>query len=151
MTVAYDSEVGRRRRGCGCETCYYCDQWVSGRHEHDHFPVPKVCGGIEMVAACLSCHDLKDRLPLDRWPLGLVATGMDGLARSMPAIRLPGLDGLAADALVSAFIAAISEGEALRVRWSTWSPATRLSYAKILSIKYHAEHVRAKWGDLEVD
>ena len=49
-------------------TCYYCDALVSAGGGGDHFPVPDNCGGVVTVACCLSCHDMKDRFNLDRWP-----------------------------------------------------------------------------------
>lgn len=55
-----------------CGPCFYCDGAVT-RHEHDHAPAPRRCGGIETVVACMMCHGLKDRHPLDRWPLALLA------------------------------------------------------------------------------
>ena len=33
----------------------------------DHFPVPVKQGGTEVVPACISCHDLKDRVPVLYW------------------------------------------------------------------------------------
>ena len=51
------------------KTCYYCGACVAERHGNgDHFPVPARCGGIETVDCCTSCHDMKDRFPVDRWP-----------------------------------------------------------------------------------
>lgn len=56
-----------------CERiCFYCDVTLSPRHEHDHFPTAKRHGGQSVVAICLNCHDLKDRVPLDDWPVELV-------------------------------------------------------------------------------
>lgn len=52
---------------CNAPKCYYCHGWLSSRHEHDHFPIPKRHKGTEVVAACLNCHDLKDRTPIDQW------------------------------------------------------------------------------------
>jgi hypothetical protein len=52
-----------------CEgICFYCDAAVlPNRHEHDHFPVPRWLGGTEVVTACYTCHDLKDRIPFNNW------------------------------------------------------------------------------------
>ena len=50
------------------EACFYCDKPViSDRLERDHAPIPQRHGGVETVPACIACHDLKDRLPLDAW------------------------------------------------------------------------------------
>ena len=55
------------RSGCSGDACFYCNAPLSPRHEHDHMPIPVRNGGVETVAACLNCHDLKDRVPLSHW------------------------------------------------------------------------------------
>lgn len=51
------------------ETCFYCGALVSATHvEYDHMPIPQSFGGTEVVPACLSCHDMKDRFPGGKWP-----------------------------------------------------------------------------------
>jgi len=47
--------------------CFYCGNQLSPRHEHDHFPIPVRHDGEQVVCVCINCHDLKDRIPLDRW------------------------------------------------------------------------------------
>ena len=60
-----------------CGTCFYCDGMIT-RHEHDHAPSPRRCGGVETVVACMTCHAMKDRHAIDRWPLALlVLAGVD--------------------------------------------------------------------------
>jgi hypothetical protein len=49
--------------------CFYCENQLSPRHEHDHFPVPARLGGDRTVCSCINCHDLKDRIPLNDWPM----------------------------------------------------------------------------------
>ena len=49
------------------KTCFYCGEEVT-RIEKDHSPVPKRHGGKDMVDACLTCHDMKDRIKLEDWP-----------------------------------------------------------------------------------
>ena len=52
-----------------CEKCSYCDlPFIRMHHEHDHAPVPKSAGGTEMIPACITCHDLKDRVLFPHWP-----------------------------------------------------------------------------------
>jgi hypothetical protein len=56
------------------DECFYCGCLIAKRRswmeaEDDHMPVPKCKGGTMVVPACVSCHDMKDRFPLDRWPL----------------------------------------------------------------------------------
>lgn len=62
--------------------CYYCDAALAPQHEHDHYPVPKRHGGTEKVPACVNCHALKDRTPLDEWPLDLFAAAHRALAEA---------------------------------------------------------------------
>jgi len=45
-------------------------------HQHDHFPVPQNLGGEDTVTACVNCHDLKDRIPLNEWSATLYLTGV---------------------------------------------------------------------------
>lgn len=54
------------------DQCFYCDLPIDPVHEHDHFPVAKRHGGEDAVATCIDCHTLKDRQPLNRWPVELV-------------------------------------------------------------------------------
>ena len=49
------------------ETCFYCNA-VTSAFEYDHFPIPTSAGGGATVPACLSCHSMKDRVPLGDWP-----------------------------------------------------------------------------------
>lgn len=69
-----------RQRCCELEKCFYCDMPLAPGHDHDHFPVPFRFGGTDMVPCCKNCHMLKDRIPLDRWPVNeveLLATLLD--------------------------------------------------------------------------
>jgi hypothetical protein len=56
-----------------CDNCYYCDTPLATRHEHDHFPVSKLCGGTRVVPTCLNCHDLKDRDSWESFDIGALA------------------------------------------------------------------------------
>lgn len=51
------------------QQCFYCSGRVRTTGVGDHFPLPKRHGGTLTVPCCESCHDMKDRFPLDRWPL----------------------------------------------------------------------------------
>lgn len=53
-------------RDCDCAMCFYCGRDLSPKHEHDHLPIPKIRGGKTLVAACVDCHNLKDRHTIDR-------------------------------------------------------------------------------------
>jgi hypothetical protein len=61
-----------RPRCCEFEKCFYCEMPLIPSHDHDHFPKPFRYGGTDMVACCKNCHVLKDRIPLDRWPMNEV-------------------------------------------------------------------------------
>ena len=73
---------------CGCQNCFYCGAHLSSRHEHDHFPIPKRHGGTETVSSCLNCHDLKDRLPFDQWPQGMIEELMFAMTFAPHPLRL---------------------------------------------------------------
>lgn len=64
-----------------CGPCHYCDRDRSS-HQHDHAPVPKRAGGLEVVVACLMCHDLKDRYSLESWPAALAVMAVTELVKS---------------------------------------------------------------------
>lgn len=54
--------------------CFYCGALVSESFGvGDHFPIPEEKGGSITVPCCRSCHDMKDRFPLDRWPMEWVS------------------------------------------------------------------------------
>jgi hypothetical protein len=60
---------------------------VSPAHEHDHFPIPRRAGGWNWVASCQNCHDFKDRVPYDAWP---VEFAVPALAELLPIFFGPG-------------------------------------------------------------
>lgn len=59
-------------------TCAYCEHGLSARHEHDHAPIPQEAGGKKAYCVCLNCHDLKDRVPLNKWPLNVYVNALRG-------------------------------------------------------------------------
>ena len=74
--------------GClDCETCFYCGRFLSPRHEHDHFPIPRRAGGTATVPACIDCHDLKDRFPVFAWPVHSLVPVFNG-CESRPMFEL---------------------------------------------------------------
>ena len=68
-----------------CERCHYCDMpFGRTRHDHDHAPIPRSAGGVVVVAACQTCHDLKDRgglrgLPADECTRATISLREKGL------------------------------------------------------------------------
>ena len=71
MSELATSEVHKARskvRGDDCEACIYCGLPMGNfHHEHDHMPRPASAGGENIVAACITCHDLKDRYRAANW------------------------------------------------------------------------------------
>ena len=71
MSELAPSEVHKTRskvRGDDCEACFYCGLPMGNfHHEHDHMPRPASAGGESVVAACITCHDMKDRYRAANW------------------------------------------------------------------------------------
>jgi len=59
--------------------CYICTRELFGRHERDHFPVPKSLGGKITATICVTCHDQKDRIPLAKWDPEYAHSALVGL------------------------------------------------------------------------
>ena len=108
--------------GCSHAICFYCENALSSRHEHDHFPVPKGCGGTATVAACINCHDLKDRVTLANWPVALAFAGVAEIVNAIPEDLRQGIDLDAPTGLVCAL------GDYTQ-HWQDWTVAGRLFYA----------------------
>lgn len=51
------------------QECFYCDVPLGQRREMDHAPIPGNARGTEVVASCIPCHHLKDRMNAGDWPL----------------------------------------------------------------------------------
>jgi hypothetical protein len=58
--------------------CFYCG-YFSLELEYDHFPLPYKFGGTTVVPACPRCHTLKDRKPLEDWPMDMMLAAFEGL------------------------------------------------------------------------
>lgn len=104
-------------RMCECETCFYCDAYLARRHDHDHFPVPTCCNGTETVPACLNCHELKDRIPLEHWPVNLYGAALVELTAQGMATADPH--------------GAVEQLGDVVGRWETLRQPGRLLYAKL--------------------
>ena len=93
MTTTLNGIYGLPATCVQCEAawCFYCDNPLSKRHEHDHFPVPARAGGKHVVAACYNCHDLKDRMTVAEWPVSMQFLGTRDLivALGIKPDRLP--------------------------------------------------------------
>ncbi len=100
-----------------CQTeCWYCDSPVT-RHEHDHAPIPRDVKGEALVTACITCHDLKDRRPLDTWPLELYMAAMGSLS-------------------ASAFVDSPAVWPAA---WDDWPTSARLVWAKWAAMRWRQD------------
>jgi hypothetical protein len=115
-----------RNRKCSCERCFYCDN-ILDRHEHDHYPVPKRAGGTRVVAACLPCHDLKDRIFLNNWDITAAVMAWQELLAELPEQLLEILN-LAERSAPELFALCSAD---LETRWDSLSPLARVAYAKM--------------------
>jgi hypothetical protein len=121
-------EAWRRSRlgRCACARCHCCDRELDV-HQHDHYPIPKRAGGTQVVATCLVCHDLKDRIPLKFRDSNAMDQAFDELLKDkIPELRhLPWPQALASldDSLPD-----------LERGWAGLSPLARVLLAKLRSI-----------------
>lgn len=81
---------------CDCEQCWYCEQTLWGKHEHDHV-WPKRSGGMTTVPICTPCHNMKDRTKLEDWPLDVAVNALLSVPPGPARILLAKLYGLALD------------------------------------------------------
>lgn len=122
------SELRRRSQKCSCRLCFYCETEL-GRHEHDHFPVPRSAGGTRVVPTCLDCHDYKDRIPVHKWGMDASWTAHKELFQEFDPSRY---DGLYGDDLLDALWKDSSLSEtAVMARWNSLTPIARVLYAKM--------------------
>lgn len=69
----------------GFERCFYCDAYLSARHEDDHLLPERISKDSKAtVCACINCHDLVDRVPLDRWSADYAMSGIAGVLAAVP-------------------------------------------------------------------
>lgn len=139
-------EACRLARGvrCECRQCFYCDDFLSHRHEHDHFPVPKVAGGNDVVSACLDCHDLKDRYTIVRWPLEATIIAIRGLyEEALTSTR----GDVSLDKLEEWTSSQDSlSDESILARWRDLPPLSRIMYAKMRSVEEESRRRKGKDG-----
>jgi hypothetical protein len=122
-----------RIRKCSCVECFYCGASMDDRHEHDHFPVPRVAKGTAVVSTCLDCHDLKDRIPVANWPIEAFVEAMQGLIADI----IPGGTGSeTADDLTTGTSSVRFLGDAVILgRWATVPALSRILYGKIRGLE----------------
>ena len=84
------------------------------------------------MTACVNCHDLKDRTPLDRWPLGATVEAIRGLISVLPPIPLRVVDQPEQLQVWLMEAAAARPDVHLNPAWARASAATRILYAKLL-------------------
>lgn len=119
-----EGERASVRAGDGCPECHYCYVPFGGaRHEHDHGPVPRSEGGTDVVAACLTCHEFKDRARI--W----------GLPRAEYAGAIRGL-------LDKGLLAAATLGEPpvdWPAEWSVMTRWERITWAAVVRIAHQSD------------
>lgn len=116
------------------DRCYYCEMYLSTRHEHDHFPLQWTYGGEGTVPVCVNCHDLKDRLPLERWPpIGALATFEEVIETLVPPKTIE-LVSAAVPKEYPYWLLVHLRWVAVKDAWTSFSPIARVSIAKLLVI-----------------
>ena len=122
MSELAPSEVHKARskvKGDDCEACIYCGLPMGNfHHEHDHMPRPASAGGENVVAACITCHDLKDRYRSGNWN----ATWWVNAVFELMALDALGL--------------ALRQPDALPDAWSTMSRGARLLWASLARLSH---------------
>lgn len=110
-----------------CQGCVYCDM-PFGRmhHEHDHAPVPKASGGLAVVACCITCHDLKDRVTFENWSPEVLARAVIELSGSGRILDFGDPGALFAHSLPTAF----------PPEWPSMSRMARIVWAKMARLAY---------------
>ncbi len=58
------------------EFCWACG---APARERDHFPMPARFGGGRLFPLCVTCHDLKDRHPIEKWNASNAFLAISGL------------------------------------------------------------------------
>ena len=83
MTKKKDIKI-KKKKGCKelINKCFYCDKFMADKHEHDHFPLPRIAGGKQTVCACITCHDFKDRFNIQSWTPEQFAKGFNDVAKT---------------------------------------------------------------------
>lgn len=127
----------KREACCDDDVCFYCGGWLARSHEHDHFPIPKGSGGTDVVAACMNCHDLKDRQAFVDWPPEMIYRGVTALFTACPGLAedWPGLSG--AD-----LVAELPGWSIMREIWPDLSTEARLCYGKFSRLSYEFLNLR---------
>lgn len=132
MSELSPSEVHKAHskvKGDDCEACIYCGLPMGNfHHEHDHMPRPASAGGENVVAACITCHDMKDRYRASNWNAKWWADAV---------FELMGLDALGA---------ALRQPDALPGAWPIMSRGGRLLWASLARLSHQdpdGPHLRA--------
>jgi hypothetical protein len=107
--------------------------------EYDHFPVPRRSGGTEVVAACITCHDMKDRLLQEDWPRDMLNRALDEARRYQVAEASRSgisheIGQLTPDGIKALVDIAHSWPQHVLRNWSEYSREARLLAAKWLAL-----------------
>lgn len=128
VVIMHESKIGawKASKDRSPPMCVYCGHFVTRqRVEFDHFPVPKVCGGVEVVSACETCHSMKDRFSIDSWPIHMIGVIYGDGSALMPLFGA-----------IMARDGAKIRSEAARWRkfWDELSPGSRIAFGKLVAV-----------------
>lgn len=132
-----------------CDYCFYCRRglpFTRSGHQHDHFPIPLEAGGAELVAACSLCHDLKDRVAWDRWPVNAMLEGLFDVIGRWPPAYVAGTswDPVSlAQRYVDTDMTRVLASDEWRSAWADLGTDGRLVFAKMARLAYAGQGVPA--------
>ncbi len=64
------------------EVCFVCSVTLTkSSTELHHFPITKRCDGDMVIPLCTPCHDMIDRVPLEKWPVDWAFKALQGQNR----------------------------------------------------------------------
>lgn len=134
-------------RHLDCDRCYYCEMYLSTRHEHDHFPLQWTYGGEGTVPVCVNCHDLKDRVSLTKWPLIGTSMAFEEVLESLvPSREVERQSGEMPDEYPHWLLVHL-RWVAVKGTWISLSPIARVLIAKLLVIdQMGRQHAWRTWS-----
>lgn len=141
-------------RHLDCDRCYYCEMYLSTRHEHDHFPLQWTFGGEGTVPVCVNCHDLKDRVSLENWPLIAASVAFEEIFDEFvprgEIDRLSSMDQVPQE--YPDWLLVRLRWVAVKETWRALSPIARVLVAKLLVIdQMGRQHAWRTWSGLDAD
>lgn len=92
------------------------------------------------MAACMNCHELKDRTPFLDWPVSMYGEGVQEIMRAMNPDSMAPLEWMV-------FLEENTD-DCLK-HWYTWSTIGRLVFAKMVSTSHRAKRLKHKREERE--